>query len=165
MAYFTHLRVHSWINAREKINISFLVQTHSLSFPFTRPYNTLWSQLCFSKSLSQLGCAQPSSSTCMHPLILDLLSCQSGWRVQTRPRRSVFWILNSAATDWATMARANRRAKLPKTIRRRIQHWVRNFVYAVLTWITFWSCYVTVTEFHKFGDVMKIYGFNPGRRL
>ena len=63
------------------------------------------------------------------------------------------------------MPLSNRRPRLPLAIRRKIQAGIRYFAFACLGWITLWSCYVTVTEFHKFGDVLKVYGFNPGRRL
>ena len=60
---------------------------------------------------------------------------------------------------------ANRRPKLPKVIRDKLQFAFRQFVFLGLTWIICWSFYTNMKELRTFGDVTKAYGFNPGRRL
>jgi hypothetical protein len=61
------------------------------------------------------------------------------------------------------MVLANRRAKLPKPIRQAIQRVVRYFTFVALSGLTMWNVYYAFSEFEKFGDVTKCYGFNPGR--
>jgi hypothetical protein len=58
--------------------------------------------------------------------------------------------------------KSNRRARLPKAIRRKLQRVVRNFVFFGIAYMTLYHAYVTITEFRKVGDRMKMFGFVPG---
>jgi len=55
------------------------------------------------------------------------------------------------------------RARLPKPVRRYVQRCIRNFVFAGLTFLTLWQMSITLYEYQKACDVMKMYGFLPGR--
>jgi hypothetical protein len=57
------------------------------------------------------------------------------------------------------------RAKLPLSIRRKVQAFVRYFAVAAICWVTVWHMYRTVLDFRLFGDVTKLYGFGATRRL
>ena len=58
--------------------------------------------------------------------------------------------------------RSNRRARLPKAIRRKLQRVMRNFVFFGIAYMTIYHAYVTLTEYRKVGDRMKMFGFVPG---
>ena len=58
--------------------------------------------------------------------------------------------------------RSNRRARLPLVVRRKIQRAVRNFVFFGIAYMTVYHAYVTLTEYRKVGDRMKMFGFVPG---
>ena len=58
--------------------------------------------------------------------------------------------------------RSNRRARLPLAIRRKLQRVVRNFVFFGIAYMTLYHAYVTLSEFRKVGDRMKMFGFVPG---
>ena len=64
--------------------------------------------------------------------------------------------------DEEAKPRSNRRARLPKAIRRKLQRVVRNFVFFGIAYMTLYHAYVTITEFRKVGDRMKMFGFVPG---
>ena len=55
------------------------------------------------------------------------------------------------------------RARLPKPVRRYVQGVIRNFVFAGLTFLTLWQMSITLYEYQNARDVMKMYGFLPGR--
>ena len=57
---------------------------------------------------------------------------------------------------------ANRRAKLPLEVRRRIQRWVRNFVFFGVTYMTLWHAFCHLHEFYTVGNTMKRFGFVSG---
>jgi hypothetical protein len=54
------------------------------------------------------------------------------------------------------------RARLPKVMRRKLQYYVRIFVFMALSWITLWYLYIAAHGLSQMGDVMKMYGFVPG---
>jgi hypothetical protein len=54
------------------------------------------------------------------------------------------------------------RARLPKPVRRYVQKWIRNFVFAGLTFLTLWQMSITLIEYQKSMDIMKMYGFVGG---
>jgi len=54
------------------------------------------------------------------------------------------------------------RARLPKPVRRYVQKWTRNFVFAGLTFLTLWQMSITLIEYQKSMDIMKMYGFVGG---
>jgi len=54
------------------------------------------------------------------------------------------------------------RARLPKVVRRFVQGWVRTFVFAGLTFLTLWQMSITMIEYQKSIDIMKMYGFVGG---
>ena len=62
----------------------------------------------------------------------------------------------------AAKPRANRRPKLPLAIRRKLQRVVRNFVFFGIAYMTIYNAYVTITEYRKVGDALKMFGFVPG---
>ena len=64
--------------------------------------------------------------------------------------------------DETAKVRSNRRARLPLAIRRKLQRVVRNFVFFGIAYMTIYHAYVTITEFRKVGDRMKMFGFVPG---
>lgn len=57
---------------------------------------------------------------------------------------------------------AQGRAKLPLEIRRKVQAFVRNFVFIAIAWLVAYNWYTLVLEYQKTGDVMKNFGFNAG---
>ena len=65
-------------------------------------------------------------------------------------------------TEEVAKCRSNRRARLPKAIRRKIQRVVRNFVFFGIAYMTIYHAYVTVIEYRKCSDRMKMFGFVPG---
>ena len=58
--------------------------------------------------------------------------------------------------------RSNRRAKLPLAVRRKLQRVVRNFVFFGIAYMTIYHAYVTLTEYRKSHDRLKMFGFVPG---
>ena len=58
--------------------------------------------------------------------------------------------------------RANRRARLPLFVRRKIQRVVRNFVFFGIAYITIYNAYITINNYRKAADALKMFGFVPG---
>ena len=49
-----------------------------------------------------------------------------------------------------------------KPVRRYVQKWIRNFVFAGLTFLTLWQMSITLIEYQKSMDILKMYGFVGG---
>ena len=54
------------------------------------------------------------------------------------------------------------RARLPKVVRKKIQRFVKYFVFSALAVVTVWESYKNIKYFVEMGDAMKAYGFNGG---
>jgi len=55
------------------------------------------------------------------------------------------------------------RARLPKPVRKYVQNKIRNIVFIGLTFLTLWQMSITLIEYQKSMDILKMYGFVGGR--